>query len=182
METIETADDYYEMIAKARNPPFTILKKSDYAVHDFEKLVSEKIVIPKDLRIRDAKRIVYFPNSHVDVFDDYVSESVNFKLESEIEFDDLLKTELASSIGISAAKINDVKSLLRFLSPKGKEFFNNLIRKSSLKVDAVKNTRNDCSKEESEKCAKKAKKTCVKSDAKTKTRKSTRNVTSTKKK
>ena len=51
------------------------------------------------------------------MFYDYGRESVNLKIESEIEFNDLLETEVASSIGISAAKITDVKSLLRYLSP-----------------------------------------------------------------
>ena len=42
------------------------------------------------------------------------------------------KTEVASSIGISAAKITDVKSLLRYLSPEGKEFFHKIIKDSSI--------------------------------------------------
>ena len=123
IETIETANEYYQIIHKARDPPFTIIKKSDYEVNDFEVLISKKVTTPKNIRIREAKKIWYFPNSHVDVFHDYGRESVNFKIESEIELDYLLKTEVASSIGINAAKITDVKSLFRYLSPEGKEFF-----------------------------------------------------------
>ena len=141
IETIETTNEYYRIIEKARNPPFTIIKKSDYEVNDFEALISKKVTTPKNIRIREAKKILYFPNSHVDVFYDYGRESVNFKIESEIEFDDLLKTEVASSIGISAAKITDVKSLLRYLSPEGKEFFHKIIEDSSLDLNTTKNSR-----------------------------------------
>ena len=84
---------------------------------------------------------MYFPNSHVDVFHDYGRESVNLKIESEIEFDDLLKTEVANSIGISGANITDVKSLLRYLSPEGKEFVHKIFEDSSLNLNTRKNSR-----------------------------------------
>lgn len=132
IETIETVDEYYKIIANARNPPFTIIRKSDYAVHEFEAIISGKITLPQNIRIRDVKRIVYYANSHIDVFYDYESKPVHFIIsESQIEFNDLLKTEFAKSTGISAAKINDVKSLLRYLSPKGKEFFNGIFENFS---------------------------------------------------
>ena len=51
------------------------------------------------------------------------------------------KTEVASSIGISAAKITDVKSLLRYLSPEGKEFFHKIIEDSSLNLNTTKSSR-----------------------------------------
>ena len=70
IETIETVNEYYQIIEKARNPPFTIIKKSDYEVNDFEVLISKKVTTPKNIRIREAKKIWYFPNSHVDVFYD----------------------------------------------------------------------------------------------------------------
>ena len=92
IETIETANEYYQIIEKARNPPFTIIKKSEHEVNDFEVLISKKVTTPKNIHIREAKKILYFPNSNVDVFYDYGRESVNFKIESETEFDYLLKT------------------------------------------------------------------------------------------
>ena len=119
---------------------FTIIKKSDYEVNDIEVLISRKVT-PKNIRFREAKKILYFPNSHVDVFYDNGRESVNFKIESELEFHDLLKTEVASFIGISAAKITDVKSLLRYLSPEGKEFFHKIIEDSSLNLNTTKKLR-----------------------------------------
>ena len=139
--SVEFANEYYKIIEKARNPLFTIIKKSDYEVNDFEVLISKKVTTPKNIRIREAKKILYFPNSHVDVFYDYGRESINFKIESEIEFDYLLKTEGASSIGISAEKITNVKSLLRYLSPEGKEFFHEIIEDSSLNLNTTKNSR-----------------------------------------
>ena len=51
------------------------------------------------------------------------------------------KTEVASSIGISAAKITDVKSLLRYLSREGKEFFYKIIEDSSLNLNTTQNSR-----------------------------------------
>ena len=71
IETIEIANEYYKIIEKARNPPFTIIKKSDYEVNDFEVLISKKFTTPKSIRIREAKKMLYFTNSHVDVFYDY---------------------------------------------------------------------------------------------------------------
>ena len=75
------------------------------------------------------------------MFYDYGRESVNFKIESQIEFDYLLKTKVASSIGISAEKITDVKSLLRYLRPGGNEFFHKIIEDSSLNLNTTKNSR-----------------------------------------
>ena len=48
------------------------------------------------------------------------------------------KIEIASSIGISAAKITDVKSLLRYLSPEGKQFYHKIIKDSSLNLNKTK--------------------------------------------
>ena len=102
------------------------------------------------------------------MFYDYERESVIFKIESEIEFDDLLKTEVASSIGISAAKITDVKSLLRFLSPEGKEFFHKIFEYNE-------KFEKNCAKEKVEKSMTIAKTTVLKDNSETKLRKLKRN-------
>ena len=80
IERIEFANEYHQIIEKARNPVITIIKKSDYEVNDFEVLISKKVTTPKNIRIREAKKILYFPNNHVDVFYDYGRESINFKI------------------------------------------------------------------------------------------------------
>ena len=61
IETIETAKAYYQIIEKAWNPPFTIIKKSNYEVNDFEDLISKKVTTARNIRIREAKKNFVLP-------------------------------------------------------------------------------------------------------------------------
>ena len=67
-----------------RNPAFTIIKKSDYMVNDFVVLILKEIILPKNICIRNVKRIVYHMNSYVDVFYDNESKPIEFMTESKI--------------------------------------------------------------------------------------------------
>ena len=131
METIKTDDDYYQLIENARDPPFIIIKDSEIIVKDFETLIPKKVDIPKNLHIRDAVRLIYFPNGHVNVFNNYNEIPNGHIISSAIEFDDLLKAQLAVPIGISKEKVNDEKMLLRYLTPQRQNFSNNLLSKTS---------------------------------------------------
>lgn len=135
MEVIETDSDYYKLVEKARNPPFIIIKKRDMIVRDFETLIPNQVNIPKELHISNAVRIIYFPNSHVNLFLNYNEKPVDYVLDFAVDFEDLLRTPLAPATGITKEKVNDVKVLMKYLSSAGQTFFNNLfetaLRKTS---------------------------------------------------
>lgn len=78
IETIETADDYFKIIKEARNPPFTVIKASEIAVHDFETFLPKEVNIPKKLKINQANRIIYSPNGRVEMFENYCEGSVQY--------------------------------------------------------------------------------------------------------
>lgn len=133
VETIETVDEYIEIIKSARNPPFTIINENDIVVKDFETLIPKQVDVPKELRISEAVKIIYYPNGDVSVFNTYDGEPTTYKISSKIKFDDLLATEMASMIGISKEKKDDVTALLKYLSPDGqsaiREFLNSCVEK-----------------------------------------------------
>ena len=131
LETIETDNEFYTVIQKARNPPFKIIKESDYENKDFETLLSE-IKNPKNLRIRDTVRIKYFPNRQIHLFYAYNGKPKTHVLDSMIAFDNMLNRPLAVSVGISNEKMTDVKALTKYLSNNRQQFFHNLFNVSSV--------------------------------------------------
>ena len=68
-ETIETEDEYLKMIEKAKNPPFIVVKSTVVSVKDFEPCLKSGVKILKDLQIRNAVKIIYYPNGEVEVFE-----------------------------------------------------------------------------------------------------------------
>ncbi|KAJ8674060.1 hypothetical protein QAD02_005322 [Eretmocerus hayati] len=116
MERIETPEDYYKLVEEAREPPFTIVKDSDVHLIDFESMIEEKCNIPKNLHIRDAVKIPFFPNGEVQTFEDYDSQpTICQVIDHGITLDELKSARPAPSIGISGEKLKDVRSLLRFV-------------------------------------------------------------------
>ena len=132
-ETIETVDDYCELIQNARNPPFTIIRESEIVVKNFELLIPKKFKIPNNLQISKPVTVKYFPNGQVELFNTYDGLPNEYFLRSTIVFDDLLQSETAPSIGVNKEKINDVNSLVKYLSSTGKDFLNSFIQSSSVK-------------------------------------------------
>ncbi|KAJ8674915.1 hypothetical protein QAD02_010701 [Eretmocerus hayati] len=104
MEKIETAEEYYKLVEEARNPPFTIIKEGDIRIADFESVMEKKGNMSKDLHIRDAVKISYFPNGLVQIFDEYDGASRDYRLELGVSLDDLRDAESAPPIGISKEK------------------------------------------------------------------------------
>ena len=96
----KTDKEYSTIIQKARNPPFKIIKETDYDIKDFETLLNE-IKNPTYLRIRDTVKIKYFPNRQIDLFYGYNEKPKTHVLDSMIAFNDMLNRPLAVSVGIS---------------------------------------------------------------------------------
>lgn len=90
------------------------------------------------MQIRKAVRIKYYPNGLVDVYENYDQAPVTYTIETNITFDDLENMPQPGEVGISAEKIRDVKSLTRFLSENGKEFYDAFFKKVKVKVSAEK--------------------------------------------
>lgn len=137
LETIETDEDYYNLVKKSKTPNFTVIKESDVILQNFKLLIPEKINIPKNVHISDAVKICYYPNGYVNIYNDYHEEPRDFLLDSTLTFDDLLNTPSAPSIEITKEKINYVKALLKYLTPKGKEFFNNIFDSTLIKEKKI---------------------------------------------
>lgn len=106
------------------------MNESEYIVRDFEKIILGKFKLPKNLHIRDAVKISCFGNGEIDIFYEYDKPLQKHKLDIDVKFDDLLQTPVADSVGVNAEKINDVKMLMRYLSPNGKEFFETFLNET----------------------------------------------------
>ena len=137
LERVETIEEYEDMIYNARKSPFIIVKESEYAVKDFEPILQSSVQVPKQLLIRKAARISYHPNGFVDVYENYTDECKTYFIESLITFDKLQPASPADASGIDIEKLTDVKKLLRYLSPKGKCFFESFFDKGMVKPKKV---------------------------------------------
>lgn len=132
-ESIKTDKDYFEIIEHARDPPFIIINDSDMTVRDYEPVLS-KIKLPKNIRIRDAVKITFFPNGQTEVLYDYNETPQLYTITTDVEFDELMKAGPPLPTGISKEKIADVKSLLKFLTPTGQKFFNDVFAETTVKT------------------------------------------------
>ena len=132
IETIETDEEYYDIVRSSRNPPVEIIRESDCTVRDFETSIPGRCNIPKNLQIKDAMRIDYFGNESVEVYYGFDRQPKSYQIESNIDFEELLQEPLAQSVRISSEKLKDVTSLLRYLSPTGKKIFENLLQNASI--------------------------------------------------
>lgn len=127
MERIEIVDEYIKLIENSRNPPFIMVKPEDFHLNDFETIIKKKSKVPKKLQISKAVRIVYAPNGRIDVYENYNGKPETHIIENTVTFEDLKLTPPPPAIGISEEKIKDLKSLIRYLRPEGKQFFEKLL-------------------------------------------------------
>ena len=71
-------------------------------------------------------RIDYFPNGEVHVFNDYKGEFKRFLIEKSITAADIFEDKSkinASPSGITSEKRKDVMSLLKYLTPDAKKYY-----------------------------------------------------------
>lgn len=71
-------------------------------------------------------RIDYFPNNITSICNQYNNKPIAFPLES-LNFQEIENSSLAPSISISKAKCNDLQKFVKYLSPKGKDYFQTLL-------------------------------------------------------
>lgn len=127
IEKFETADEYIEMIKTSRDPPFIIVNQDEIEIKDFESMLNA--TIPNELQISKLFKIVYFPNGHVNAFEKYDMNPVDYYIDCPVSLDSLIRNSIVTSpVGITAAKIEDVKSLLKYLSPVGKQFYDDIFK------------------------------------------------------
>ncbi|KAL1488205.1 hypothetical protein ABEB36_015162 [Hypothenemus hampei] len=98
-ESIETEDEYINLIKTAKSPPFIIVNKNDFEVKDFDRVIENKYRVPKNFQISKAVKIHYYPNGKIDVFTDYD------------DFDTALPAEI---LGVSKEKVKNLKALLPY--------------------------------------------------------------------
>lgn len=149
-ETVETINEYVEMIETAKKIPFIMVSEKDCPIRDFETEMKDRVQLPKNMMISKAVKITYYPNQTVSLMYDYDGPGVEFKLtENEtcdkepLEFVDLLTAPFAPQPGIKIAKYNDVRALLDFLSPTGKQFFDDYLESIPIIVPKPKEKKSD---------------------------------------
>lgn len=122
LERIETEAEYVEIIRNARSSSFTMVDKCE-DLQDFEKSFKGKMRKPKNFQISKAFVLNFFPDGRVDVYDNYeLQNPTSFLFKFTLELEKLSKSP-PPRIGLKAAKVANVKNLYNYLSPKGKEFF-----------------------------------------------------------
>ena len=93
-------------------------------LNDYEKSFKKTVLHPKSMKISQAYVIHYLPNESFDIFDNYTETNVStFKIKTEVKLAELERNPHLI-VGITEAKLNDVESLLKYLTPKGQAFFN----------------------------------------------------------
>ena len=127
MLTIETQQDYISLVRDSRSNPFTFIGKEGYSVKDFETLIKQNVKMPKEFQISKAVKISYFPNGQVQVYNEYNGTPFEYSIESTIKFDNLEKAPICETVGITKEKVKDLKSLMKYVSPQGQEFFRNYL-------------------------------------------------------
>lgn len=138
MGRIETPQQYFDLIEKARDPPFIVVKNLKDILIDFEKAVEIKNCLqkPRGMKISEARVIKHSPNHEIQVFDNFLEENVlSFQLNLNTKMEELEKCS-PPLVGITRAKINDVKKLTVYLSNEGKQFYKDYF--SRIKIKAVK--------------------------------------------
>lgn len=124
-QSVETPQEYIDIIAASRSPPFTMRGK-DGQVMDFEAALRPYFKKPKNFEISKASILIYHANGTIEVHKNYslINGTVfnplkNAKLPRNI-FDDL-QVEVAK--GVAELKKRDVLSLLPYIKRCNQKFY-----------------------------------------------------------
>lgn len=82
LETIETAEEYADLIANSRNSPFTIVQENEYELIDYEEIfpaLSQKK--QRQLKISKQRRLLYQSNGEISTFYKYNGEAAKHQLD-----------------------------------------------------------------------------------------------------
>ena len=124
LERIETAEEYIKLIRNSRDPPFNMVQCGHNILNDYGESFKKTVLHPKSMKISQAYVIHYLPNGSVEIFEDYTGTNVStFKIKTKVKLAQLERNP-PPIVGITEAKLNDLKSLLKYLTPKGQAFFN----------------------------------------------------------
>ena len=124
LESIETADEYIKLIKNSRDPPFTMVQCGHNILNDYEKSFKKTVPHPKSMKISQVYVIHYLPDGNVDIFENYTETNAStFKIKTKVKLAELERNP-PPIVGITEAKMKDVKSLLKYLTAKGQTFFN----------------------------------------------------------
>ena len=132
IESIETVEEYVNLIKNSRDPGFIVVQDNEYEILDYEKnFPTLPLKVQKEIKISQKKRLLYKPNGDVFTFNSY--DNVSIKHEFSVpNFDSIVK-EKASFVGINKDKVNDVKELIEFLRPENQVLILNYLSKVGVK-------------------------------------------------
>lgn len=138
MERIETAQIYIDLIRNARDPPFTVIQSTEDLLRDFDLLFKGNLQKPKGLKISEARVIHYYPIGQIDAFNNYLGENPStYHVHPKLKLGDLQSLP-PPQVGITSAKMKDIKSLMSYLSEEGKIFYNEYFAKINVKKTVAK--------------------------------------------
>ena len=125
---IETNKDYIDLIENLRDPLFKMVDVSEIKVLDFESRFSQSKDLKK-IKISKVVKIAYFPDGEIHAYYSYDQiEPTKLFINCDMKFESLENALLAEGVGISEEKLNDLKRLLRYLSPEMQDFYENLFK------------------------------------------------------
>lgn len=137
-ESIETPEEYVEIIKNSRCVPFEMVDITKCEMKDFEKVLVEDENLAKDsIKISKVVKCIYYPNGQVSLFYDYYGEPTTIYLKNLVD-KDLSKAPLAPAVGITEEKIKDFSNLLKYCSPKGQALRNQLLSTAIVKTKVAR--------------------------------------------
>ena len=88
----------------------------------------------KSFLISKTVKLVYFPNGNIQAHSEYVTGKVfEFYVDTNLSVKDLENAPLVEAQGITPEKEKDLRSLLRYLTPKGNAFFEYYLKSVQIK-------------------------------------------------
>ena len=122
-ERVETVHDYVQIVEKCKEKHPFIVKEG--AVKDFDSHLKQRFKKPRDLQVSKAVIIKYHPNGMLEVHPNYAQLTPStFNICKKTRTDSILTTAPdAEHSTVSAAKVNDVLSLVRYVSVPNRKFY-----------------------------------------------------------
>lgn len=145
-ESIETVQEYAELIRGSRDPPFEMVDVSQLDIKDYETVLNISTEQQNLIQISKIKKIIYYPNGEICFFHSYTGAGKTIRLNSAEKLENFSTVSTAKKTGITKEKYSDYEKLLPYYTPNGQKF-----ARDTLDSTFIKEKENKIKKEKKEK-------------------------------